>query len=117
MDSELVTVLVISLLFALVFGPATARSANRRQPVHGGALAHLFHTIGAGAFVAVLPGVLTGLIVGAGFVPSFLLAVGFLLLSYVALLAFAVVERPAAARAQAEAARGWTEDDARASGL
>jgi hypothetical protein len=113
-------VLLVGLAFAVVFGFLTARSSNRREKIYGGLLAQIFHYIGAGSFVAVLPVVLTSLIVGGGFKLAFPLGIGFLATSLIALVVFAIFERPAleAAKRTLEAEdRGWTKEDAISSGL
>lgn len=115
-NKELITIL-IGLGLAIVLGLLTARSSNRRDKIHGGPLAHFFHYIGAGMFVAVPPMVLASAIyTHLDFGAILLIVVGFFIVSYVSLLIYAYVERPALARVQAED-RGWTEADARTSGL
>jgi hypothetical protein len=92
MDETLVQVLLIATVFGLVFGPLTARSSHRAQPVQGGLAAHLFHLIGTMAFVAALPSVLATLILGGGFVMAVAVAAALIALSLLALLVFAVLE-------------------------
>lgn len=96
MDDALIQTLIFSGVFALIFGPLTARSAHRREPVRGGVIAQLFHLLGAIAFIAVLPGVLVSLIAGGGFRQAFPLGVALLLLSLALFVVFAVFERGAA---------------------
>jgi uncharacterized membrane protein (DUF485 family) len=112
--------LLVGLAFAVVFGFLTARSSNKREKIYGGLLAQVFHYIGAGSFVAVLPVVLTSLIVGGGFKLAFPMGVGFLVTSLVALVVFAIFERPALEAAKRKIKtedRGWTKEDAISSGL
>jgi ribose/xylose/arabinose/galactoside ABC-type transport system permease subunit len=110
--------LLVGIAFAIGLGFFTARSSNNREAIHGGSLAQLFHFIGAASFTGVLPVVLTSLILGGGFGLAFPLAVSFVAVSFVSLIVFAIIERPALNRYQLEhQERGWTEEDARSSGL
>ncbi|HLV36099.1 MAG TPA: hypothetical protein VKY59_13325 [Spirillospora sp.] len=113
MDTPVLAFL-IGLGFALVLGYFTARGSARREKIYGGQAALIFHYIGAATVTGVLPVVLASLILGGGFGLAFPLAVSFMLTGFVALLIFAAIERPA--RSQ-HVARGWTEHDARTSGL
>lgn len=103
---------------AVVFGIRTARASARRDPVHGGPVAALFHLLGAVAFVGLAPGVLCGLVLGVAhsLVPVAIVSVIVSLLSF---YLYAVFERPARAALPAAAndERGWTAEDARRSGL
>ncbi len=108
--------LLIGLGCAAVLGYFTARSSARREKIYGGQAARIFHYIGAAAVTGVLPVVLASLILGGGFGTAFPLAVSFMLTGFVALVIFAVIEQPARSR-QGQTARGWTEHDARTSGL
>ena len=92
MGETLVQVLLIAGVFALVFGPLTARSSHRAQPVQGGPAAHLFHLIGTMAFVAALPSVLATIILGGGFVLAVAVAAALIVVSLLALLVFAMLE-------------------------
>jgi hypothetical protein len=109
-----VLALLIGLGFALVLGYFTARGSARRERIHGGQAALVFHYIGAAAVTGVLPVVLASLILGGGFGLAFPLAVSFMLTGFLSLVIFAAVEHPARRR---QAVRGWTEQDARTSGL
>lgn len=118
MDDLLIKVLAVTAVFAVIFGPLATRSSMRREPVYGGMLAKLFHFLGVTLMVVVLPSVLTALILGGGFRVAFPVGLAFVLLSLTMLLAFAVFERPARTAALAQVKdRGWTEEDARTSGL
>jgi hypothetical protein len=110
--------LIISAVFGIVVGPLTARSSNRREPIYGGVTAHVFHVAGAIAYAAVLPAVLSALILGGGFRTAAPLALALVAASLLALTLFAVVERPIRIhRLDERKESGWTEEDARTSGL
>ncbi|MBZ0297609.1 MAG: hypothetical protein K8L99_33945 [Anaerolineae bacterium] len=118
MDDLLLKILAVTAVFALIFGPLATRSSMRREPVYGGTLAKVFHFLGVTLLVVVLPSVLTALILGGGFRVAFPVGMTLLLSSLVMLVIFAVFERPARTAALADAEdRGWTEKDARTSGL
>lgn len=118
MDRVVLETIAVCLLFAAIFGPLAARSSIRREPIYGGWAARIFHFLGAALMMGVVPGVLAALILGGGFGVAFPVAFSFLGLSFLALLLFAAFEKPsrAAALAQTED-QGWTERDARTSGL
>ncbi|MBZ0302898.1 MAG: hypothetical protein K8J31_24345 [Anaerolineae bacterium] len=106
--------LIIGLGFGLVLGYFVARSSARREKIYGGQVAQIFHYIGAAAVTGVLPVVIASLVLRGGFGLAFPLAVSFMVSGFLALILFAIVEQPA--RSQVET-RGWTEQDARTSGL
>jgi len=113
---RLQTAILIGLACGAVLGALTARSSNRRDRVYGGALAHLFHYLGAAFFVSALPGVLATIALGQGIVRAVAVGVGFVLLSLAMLFVHALFERgarPAAVPQDEE----WTAEKARTSGL
>lgn len=119
--SDFTIIVLISVGFALIFGPRVAQSANRREPIYGGLPAQILNLIGSMSFVALVPSVLAGLILGEVHqaVP---LAIGQLLTSLIAMVLFAWVELPARSRlapAQPTTSEDevWTAEKARTSGL
>ena len=101
-----------------------------RSPIHGGALSVAFNFLSGMCFVAVLPTVCLSVLVlhpdavemaGVTWHPLIIVVVGFGLGSLVFALLHALVERAPLQRAQqteaARDARGWTEQDAKTSGL
>lgn len=109
-----VLALLIGVGCALVFGVPIARRSVRKEKIYGGTAAQALHYIAASAFVGILPVVLVSLILRTG--STFSLAVGFLAVSFVSLLGFAVFEHPARPQSSAED-HGWTKEDAEKSGL
>lgn len=110
--------LLIGLGFAAVLGVLVARSSNRREKIYGGVVAQVFHYIGGGLFAATPIVVIVSLVLHGGFALAFPMAVGFLAASYAALVLFAIIENPAYKQALAKRVdKGWTEQDARQSGL
>ncbi|MBK8134457.1 MAG: hypothetical protein KA401_04610 [Anaerolineae bacterium] len=112
--------LIVATTVACIAGPLTARSTERREKIYGGTPARILNLIACMMFVAILPTVLTGLIVGhgVGIVP---VGFGILGISLLSTVGFAIIEKPArdrlAPKAQRSALNSWTEDDARKSGL
>ena len=96
MDDTLLQTLAVCAVFALIFGPLTARSSHRHKPVSGGVVGHAFHLIASMAFVAVLPGALGALILGGGFEVAFPVIIGLVIVIFVSLLGYAAVENNAA---------------------
>lgn len=109
--------IIFSMMFGLILGPLTARSSQRRQPIYGGPVAQLLHGLGAVLMIAVIPMVLVNLILGNGFLPSVVLGFSTLGTGFLVLLVFAAVEKPALNAHTTAQDHGWTEEDARTSGL
>lgn len=114
-------VLIITAGFALIFGPLTARSSMRREPIHGGIVAQILNFLASIAMMAVVPGVLASIILGhnAGF--AIVLGVILMLICYLLLVGFAVVEKAPReaylASRKPKEDKGWTAEDALKSGL
>ena len=129
MDSKALG-LVALIALALYLGWRVNRHSMQREPVYGGWPAILFNFLSAAFFAAIFPTVCMSVLVlhpdmveiaGIIFNPIILIVVIFALLSLVSALLFAIVERAPLERAQKERAKresqGWTEQDAKTSGL
>lgn len=129
MDSKALG-LVALIALALYLGWRVNRHSMQREPVYGGWPAVLFNFLSAAFFAAIFPTVCMSVLVlhpdmveiaGIIFNPIILIVVIFALLSLVSALLFAIVERAPLERAQKEQAKresqGWTEQDAKTSGL
>ncbi|MCU0465940.1 MAG: hypothetical protein MUF38_15405 [Anaerolineae bacterium] len=109
--------LVMGGLAALIFGPRTARSSERREPIYGGTTAKTLNLIASCLFTAVPVVVLTGLITGFGW-RSIIVALTMIGTSLLVTFAYGWVETPARANAPKRGITNtWTEQDARSSGL
>ena len=128
-DIKLAVVAALAVLVLWLGWRAHLRSVGS-QEIHGGALSRLFNFLSGACFAAILPCVCASVLVLhpdmaviAGFAvsPIIVILVGFALLSLVFSILFAVVERGPMERARMQEAarepRGWTEEDARTSGL
>ena len=115
MDRSLIALIIVVASIA-VFSIPVARRSQQRNKVYGGGFAQVFHFIAIAAYVGVVPAFLCGSILAGA--SGFGLPVGFtlLIIAFGSLLAYAVVERPARSVSVQED-RGWTEEDARSSGL
>ena len=129
MDSKALG-LVALIALALYLGWRVNRHSMQREPVYGGWPAVLFNFLSAAFFAAIFPTVCMSVLVlhpdmveiaGIIFNPIILIVVIFALLSLVSALLFAIVESAPLERAQKEQAKresqGWTEQDAKTSGL
>jgi hypothetical protein len=85
----------IGLLIGLAIGIKIARDSHKKQPVLGGVPAQIFHYLACSGISSVLPFIITGLIVGLGFLSLFSTAVGLLALTALCLLVDALIERTA----------------------
>lgn len=117
MDDRLLTAILFGLACGMVLGALTARSSNRREKVHGGLLAQLFHYLGAALIVSALPGVLATIVLGQGILRAVAVGAGFVLSSLAMLFVYAVFERGARAKLPAAQDDEWTAEKARTSGL
>jgi hypothetical protein len=113
MDRALLALLT-GLGCGLVYGLYIARKSARQQPIYGRAGAKFFHYLASVGMGGILPVVLASLLLGQGFRTAFPLALAFLLVVWVSLMIYAVLERPALKEKQATD-QGWTREDARKS--
>ncbi len=132
MDPSLAKPLALLALALIVLrlGLAVHRRSTAQQAIHGGPLSALLNLLSGLCFVAILPTVCLSVLVlhpeaitlaGVTWHPILLIVLGLGLGSLFFALLHGVVERGPLERARAEAARhealGWTEQDARTSGL
>ena len=130
MDLRQAIGLVALLVIALRLGWVVHKRSVARQAIHGGALSLACNYLSGVCFVAILPTVLMTVLVLhpapltlAGFVwsPLLLAVLALALGSLVFALLHALLERgplqQAQARLDARESRGWTEQDAKTSGL
>ena len=128
-DIKLAATAALAVLVLWLGWRVNQRSA-RSQEIHGGALSRLFNFMSGACFVAILPCVCASVLVlhpdmavvaGVAISPIIVILVGFALLSLLFSVLFAIVERGPLERARMNEAerqsQGWTEEDARTSGL
>ncbi len=109
-------VILITLVIAIALSWRTVQASIRRDRIYGGQFAKIFHYIGVTAYLGVLPSALLGTIFVGPLRLGIPLALTYLLIALVALFLYAVGERGARASVVLDE-RGWTEQDARSSGL
>jgi hypothetical protein len=110
-------VLLIGILFGLGVGIRTEQSSNRREPVYGGGSARFFHYL-MSATASAMPVTIIACAITGGLLFAVYVALSLAATLWTSALIFATVERPAREVALAQkAAAGWTEEDARTSGL
>lgn len=123
-------VIVIAVILVLRLGWLVHSRSTARQPIHGGALSHACNFLSGLCFVAILPTVCLSVLVlrpealqlaGLSWHPLLLVVLTLGVGSLVFSLLHGLFERAPMQRAQdqiaARDARGWTEEDARTSGL
>lgn len=115
MSSAITALLVGLVLGGLLSVYVTPRSLSKEK-IYGGVPAQVFHYLGVLGFCMTLPTVLTAVILRSGFLPAVALGFGCVGVAFIALLIFALVERPARASITPEE-DVWTEEKARSSGL
>ena len=129
MDSKTIGLTALIVL-GLYLGWRVNRHSIQREPVYGGAFSVFFNYLSGLFFAAIFPTVCMSVLVlhpemvniaGITFNPIVLIVVFFALLSLLSAILFAIVERAPLERAlkerAARAPQGWTEQDAKTSGL
>lgn len=118
MDERTLFAIVFLVAFGLIFGAITARFSLQREAVHGGAIAHLFHYLAASIWAALVPTVLVSVIVlRLHLLQALGIVVILVLITLLLLFPYAAAEKPHLERLAQREDRGWTEEDARTSGL
>lgn len=118
--NQFILPLIIGVPFAIWVGLYIARKALKQNPVYGGQAALVAHNvgaIGASAGAIYLPFVPIMFILGRNVQWALVLGITSLLIGLGSLVVFAILERPALAKQAPQEDRGWTEEDARKSGL
>lgn len=109
--------LLSCLIFGFVMGIFTTQTSARRDPIYGGTASRALHYLMASIVTAMPITILICVIVG-GFLFAITVAAGLIISLWTTALIFASFERPAREAALADKAnQGWTEQDARTSGL
>lgn len=124
----LILVALVSLILWL--GRMVHHRSLKQQPVYGGGVARFFNYLSGLCFVAILPTVCASVLFlhpemisvsGITLNPLIPIVLGLAALSLVSSFLFAVIEKAPAARIHQEQAQrerlGWTEKDAKSSGL
>ncbi|MCY3867593.1 MAG: hypothetical protein OXG68_19330 [Chloroflexi bacterium] len=132
MDPSLVKQLTLIALVAIILrlGLLVHQRSGANKPIHGGALSRLLNLLSGMCFVAILPSVCLSVLIlhpealrfgGFTWHPILFIVISLGLGSFLFALLHALVERAPLQRAEREAAavkaRGWTEEDAKTSGL
>src|SRR5262245_25367670 len=118
--NEFLIPLVIGVPFAAAVGAHIARKSIAEKPIYGGKAATAAQYVGAAGAsggAIYLPFVPILFILGKSVQWALVLGIASLLIGLGALVVLAVIERPAMAQHQPQEDRGWTEEDARKSGL
>jgi len=119
MNRELLFI-AFMVVFGLFFGWLTHKAAMKRQKITTKSpLALAFHYLASAIMAALTPGVL-GMVIflEIPLLNALLVAAAMFAVAFALMLPFASLEQPALAQAlAAQEERGWTEKDARESGL
>lgn len=123
MDSTSIWIIVL-VAFALIAGYYVARSAARREAVHGGALGHAANYAASALLIAIAPTVLCSVLVihptfiaNSTILSAVFIAVVMIVLALLFLLPYAALAKPTLDKLTQQEDTGWTEEDARTSGL
>jgi hypothetical protein len=119
------TAILLGVTFGLVAGIFVQRSSHNRDPIYGGGAARALHYLGAST-VSAMPVTVIGVVIASHGLGGIWVRLGYALLTalslsvvmYTSMYLFATIERPAREQAlHQKAEAGWTEEDARTSGL
>lgn len=112
-------ILPLLVILGLILGYRTAQSSQKREGIHGGPMAQIFHYLACAIFSVTTPTVLTSIFIfHVGIVRAFIIAFSMLGVAFILLILFAVFEQPARQkRTDSDDERGWTAEDALKSGL
>lgn len=129
MDTNTIGIIVLIVL-VLGLGYVVNQHSLKREPVYGGMPSVVFNFLTGLFFVGILPTVCMSIFVlhpghvdvaGITFNPVLLTVIVFAVFSLLSSILFAVVEKAPLEQALAEQAKreaaGWTEEDAKTSGL
>jgi hypothetical protein len=108
--------IVVGIVAGIFIGSRVARKSIGEEPIYGDTLAKTLHWLACVAFSGAFPSVLTEIIIGRQFWVGVALAFSFVIVSFIFLIAYALVENAPRTRALADD-RGWTAEKARTSGL
>jgi len=114
--SHAVIALLVGLVLGTIFAVYVVPKSLKEEKIYGGMLAQGFHFLGTLGFCMTLPTVITALLLRGGFALAFPLGIGCVIAAFIALLIYAVIERPARVGIVPED-EVWTEEKARSSGL
>lgn len=117
MDTRLIIAVVVIGAIGLYFGNRISQQSQKAEKIHGGPLAMALHQAACSIFISLLPTILAGVFVfhiGLRAVVLGLLMMG---IAFLCLMGYAALEIEPKAAARKAKERGWTAEDARASGL
>ena len=118
MTTETIT-LILLIAFGVFFGYRAAQKNEAVSPIHSGTPARVLNLLATIVLTVIPIAVLAGVFVfHLPFLHLILMVVILMLIAFDLLIAFSVIERPTAEKVRAaEQDQGWTEEDARSSGL
>lgn len=109
--------IMLGSIFGLVAGWFVSQQSTKREAIYGGTNAHILHYL-ATATMTSLPVMVLVVAISRGFWVALLTALGVTMISWIFLLTFAIIEKhPREVTLSKRVNRGWTEQDARTSGL
>lgn len=118
MEQTELTTLAVLVIAALFLGTLAARSSSKREAILSGSPATIFHYLANAIMSVVTLTVLASVFVlRLELLTIVVVIVGMVAISLVLLMIYAAFEKPAIEKKKLEDDRGWTEEDARTSGL
>lgn len=117
MSTEVISIAAL-IAIGVIFGSFVARSSNQREAIRGGTLARGSNFVSAALMAAVTPSVIcSATVLELGILRALLIAVVMVVLAIAVLIPYAIAEKPVLDAAARQEDLGWTEEDARTSGL
>lgn len=115
MDRPTLVIVIVLVISVIGSFPASALS-QKKQKIFGGTLGHLFHHLGAAAYIGVAPAALLGTFLVGPLRFGIPLALTFLAVAFVMLMAYGFIEKSARVGIDIDE-QLWTQEDAKTSGL
>jgi len=118
MEQTELTTYAVLVIAALFLGTLAARSSSKREAILSGSPANIFHFLANAIMSVVTLTVLASVFVlRLDLLTIVLTIVGMVVVTLILLMIYAAFEKPALEKKAHEEDRGWTEEDARTSGL
>ncbi len=113
------TAILVSLVIAVIGGYFISRRAAKHEKIYGGALPVAFNYVTSAAMITIAPSVLCStLVLHNDFGFTVLMVLSIVFIAIVSTMLFGFFENaPRKAATSKKVDRGWTEEDARTSGL
>lgn len=117
MEPRILIAVLLLLAFGVYFGRKLAQISESVATIRGGQTARMLHFLACCIMAMLVPSILAEVFVFRLGTISVVFSIGLVGIAFLLLIGYAALELPARERASLEEDRGWTAQDAKASGL